>query len=213
MNMAMLIVLSVLAITALADASTASADTLCKVNEKTCSFANEYPENEPFSFTSANVMLRGSNGAVTTCTGTFSGTLLGRDPGVGVGRAASITAATYVNCTGACMGASPINLPWSGTYTALGGGAGRLSIVNEQVLLSGCRFAEKEVEKCAYLAKEVVLDFKGGKGVKAKEPALITAEKETLLRTKESSALCPESMAMSGVFEVTKPEEGFFLVG
>jgi len=196
-----IVVLLILSVAAFAGATGASADIMCKQNENPCAVGNRYAEHTTFTFTAPTVTLTSGTFSVT-CKGVFSGPVL-RDLGAGMGQEVEVTAVTYSMCTGNCTTATATGLPWIGTFRA---GPPATLAVMQRFRLSGCGGF-----LCDYEAKEAVLNFTGGKGVEAKEPALLKAEGVKLTRGGESSKLfCPETVTEKATFEETEPKTGIW---
>jgi hypothetical protein len=173
---------------------------MCKANENPCAVGNRYAENTPFTFTSPSVTLSSGTFSVT-CKGVYSGNVL-RDLGGGMGQEVEVTTVSYTMCMGNCTTATATGLPWIGTLRS--GPPATLAVL-QRFRLSGCGFI------CEYESKETILSFTGGKGVEAKEPALLKAEGVKLTRGGESNKLfCPESVTMKATFEDTEPKTGIW---
>ena len=173
---------------------------MCKLNENPCAVGNRYAENTTFTSMTPSVTLTSGTFSVT-CKGVFSGNVL-RDLGAGMGQEVEVRTVTYSMCAGNCTTAAATGLPWIGTFRA-GPPAATLAVM-QRFRLSGCAGLV-----CEYEAKETVLNFTRGKGVEAKEPALLKAEGVKLARVGESSKLfCPETVTEKATFEETAPKTG-----
>jgi hypothetical protein len=175
-----------LSIAAFAGAGTASASSLCKVNESPCAapFTGEVVGK------SAEATLTAGS-FVVKCASEAKGSLNAS----GVGK---ITNLTFSSCKGECTTATALNLPYKAVGDAAGGGNGTLLVSKETVgppgaKLGGCTFLKVN---CAYVAETepVSLAVTGGAS-----PTL----KATAVPLKRTEGPCPEKGTWTATYSVT----------
>jgi hypothetical protein len=103
---------------------TASANTLCKVNENPCSAANRYSEPTEITAESSNVGITGFNFASMECHSQVVLKFSGQQP-----LAVQVSGLTWTNCNLAAGGGTTTSLP-SGVLKTFGGGNGPLTLTS-----------------------------------------------------------------------------------
>lgn len=197
-----LTVAAVLALTAVASASSAVAATaLCKENTTTCKLSSMYQGGttvEAKLKSGTTLSLTTNGGLIThqTCTGsTLTGKTIHKE---GSGLPIEFTGLTFSGCSGSCEKATAANLPYSGELSSTTGGNGTLT-VGTGIKLTGCPIGTS----CTF-AGTINLAFEGG------SPALIVAKEATLPRESGAAAsLCGEFAKLSATYELSKPSPAF----
>jgi len=173
-----LIALAAMAVVALIGAGTASASTVCKANETTCSAANTYANGTAIKGTLASGTKAVLKGILTVeCSASEVAGKLTSNPGA----KGEITSASWTSCTrsggGGCE-PKPLSLPWTVEGVATGSGNGEMWVgpgasgaapgaeLTNCGIGSGCQFRANETHNGSN--KWAKLTFTGDTPAKAK---------------------------------------------
>lgn len=198
-----LAVIAALATMAFVGAGSASAVTLCKVNQNPCEAANQYPSgteiNAELETGTKAVLL--TNLATVECAGSKSAgktTATSGSPLPG-----TITSLTFTSCkTTAGVGCTVtvLRLPYKVAVAATGGGNGTLTATSGGAGNPGATVVCGLVLNCTFSTPSATLTIDGG------EPTRLLAEGVELER---SGSICPAEAFWDATYRVTSPIKGW----
>lgn len=178
-------------------AGSASADSLCKVNESPCPAGEAYSAGEVIKATSENMTLTGGINFVFQCTASLEA-VIGEGSGAEGSVTGEVTKFAVAGCKGSCKSGSELNVPYAFDLSATGGGDGVFDVTsggkgNPGFVLHNCMGLGMA---CSYSTGKIRLQASGG------SPAVLSAEDYLLARY---SGPCPAIATMNADFVVSSP--------
>lgn len=195
--------IAALAAMAFVGASSASAVTLCKVNQSTCESGNQY-----LSGTVLKASLLGTTKAVLTTDLAIVECAISNSEGKTTATSGSplpgtISKLTFEKCEtalGVPCTVTVLHLPYAASVAATGSGNGTLTVTSGGTGNPGATVVCIGVLNCTFSTSSATLRVEGG------EPGMLFAEEISLER---SGSLCPETATWTASYGVTAPTKGW----